>query len=39
MERLHRAIDVSRDDLVTQDLLTTIAAGLEKRAWMIRAHG
>ncbi|MEY2566673.1 MAG: starvation-inducible DNA-binding protein [Actinomycetota bacterium] len=38
VERLHRAIDSSTDDPVTQDLLTTIAAGIEKQAWMICAH-
>jgi starvation-inducible DNA-binding protein len=38
VQGLHRAIHVSSDDPVTQDLLTTIAAGLDKHAWMIRAH-
>jgi starvation-inducible DNA-binding protein len=38
VERLHGAIGVSSDDPVTQDLLTTIAAGIEKQAWMINAH-
>ncbi|MCU1352772.1 MAG: starvation/stationary phase protection protein [Acidimicrobiales bacterium] len=38
VERLHRAIDASSDDPVTQDLLTSIAAGIEKQAWMICAH-
>ena len=30
--------DASTDDPVTQDLLTSIAAGIEKQAWMIGAH-
>jgi starvation-inducible DNA-binding protein len=36
--RLHSAIDVSSDDPVTEDLLVTIAAGIEKQVWMICAH-
>jgi starvation-inducible DNA-binding protein len=38
VERLHAAIDASSDDPVTQDLLTTIVAGIEKQSWMICAH-
>lgn len=39
VSNLHSAIDAMATDPVTQDLLTSIAASLEKQAWMIRAHG
>jgi starvation-inducible DNA-binding protein len=38
IKRLHHALDAASEDRVTEDLLTGIAAGLEKQAWMIRAH-
>jgi starvation-inducible DNA-binding protein len=38
INRLHHALDAASEDPVTADLLTGIAAALEKLAWMIRAH-
>jgi starvation-inducible DNA-binding protein len=38
INRLHHALDAASEDPITEDLLTGIAAGLEKQAWMIRAH-
>jgi starvation-inducible DNA-binding protein len=38
VRQLHTTIDRTCGDPVTQDLLTTIVAALEKQAWMIRAH-
>lgn len=38
VQQLHTTIDRFGGDPVTQDLLTTIVAALEKQAWMIRAH-
>ena len=35
---MHRALDTTDNDPVTQDAITTIAGRLEKIAWMIRAH-
>lgn len=35
---LRRALDACIDDPVTQDLLIRVAAGIDRQAWMIRAH-
>lgn len=35
---LRQALDESADELVTQDLYTEIARGIEKQRWMLQAH-
>jgi starvation-inducible DNA-binding protein len=33
-----RAVEIGDDDLISQDLLVEVGAGLEKQAWMLRAQ-
>jgi starvation-inducible DNA-binding protein len=37
-EALRYAIGASGDDLVTQDIYVEVARGIDKQAWMLRAH-